>query len=100
MHHNGRSIILLPVLKTQDPCAELPVRSVLFDRLALWRLFYGSSIQCDLKTKASTTETVSFGNEEQTAESCWYHVKENILEDGTVQWPSGWIFGTIAGISQ
>ncbi len=95
------SLELSTVVETGIPGSYIHIYDIPSTRgNVVGRLFYGSSIQCDLKTKASTTETVSFGNEEQTAESCWYHVKENILEDGTVQWPSGWIFGTIAGISQ
>jgi hypothetical protein len=63
-------------------------------------LFHGSNMHSDRRTKGKSTESVSLNGEAMELQDRWYHVEEGIAEDGTVLWPSGWIFNGAAGLEQ
>ena len=64
------------------------------------RLFHGAEAHCSKKTNGTSTESVNIAGERQTGTSSWYYIEGKVSEDGTVLWPSGWIFGLVAGIEQ
>ncbi|MBQ9538952.1 MAG: hypothetical protein IJU95_06750 [Treponema sp.] len=63
-------------------------------------LFHGSRIHSDKRTKGKTTEAVSRFGESMTLPDRWYHIEGSISEDGTTDWPSGWVFNAAAGLEQ
>ncbi len=57
------------------------------------RVFYADKVRSDKETADSTTERVQYATGIEEVKYSWFHILANIAEDGTVIWPSGWVYG-------
>ena len=86
-----------------EVCIESPMNETgyyvhVYDRPSplgkvLGRVFCGDTVCTDKETSAVGIAQVQYQNSIDSVKFNWFHIRAKLAEDGTVIWPSGWVYG-------